>query len=288
MPEYFYHPRHALRRFRRMWHTEQPRELVRLPWGAELLVHTGETIGHGLYYYGIFDKVVPEAIERLLDAGEVGIEVGANIGQNCSLMARKAGAFGRVIAFEPHPEIVAELRHNAERWNRLRFAVPQIESVALGHTEGEAFLEIRPEFATNRGVASLRSDASPELSLVKVKVARLDDYLGADTQVAVCKIDVEGHELDVLNGAAVALRRRGIRDIIFEDFAQQPSQVTALLYNYGYEVFRLDGGWLKPRLSAVTAPPPNEQLGHNYLATLDPVRTCARYGPIGWRCFMYF
>jgi FkbM family methyltransferase len=287
MPEYFFNPRHAFRRFRRLWHTEQPREIVRLPWGATLLVHTTESIGHHLYYYGIFDKVVPEAIERLLDPGEVAVEIGANIGQSCSLMARKVGPSGRVLAFEPHPEIVEELRENAARWNRSRYAAAQIEPVALGPVAGEAFLEMGPGFATNRGSATLRTNGRPVSETVKISMARLDDFLHDIRSVSVCKIDVEGHELDVLKGATQALERRMIRDIIFEDFSARPSPVTALLRHYGYEVFRLNGNWIKPRLSEAEAEQSNPP-SDNYLATLDPTRTHARFRPLGWRCLMYF
>jgi FkbM family methyltransferase len=287
MPEYFFNPRHALRRFRRVWHAQQTHEMVRLPWGARLLVHTTESIGHHLYYYGIFDKVVPEAIERLLDPGEVAVEIGANIGQSCSLMARKAGPSGRVLAFEPHPEIVEELRQNAARWSRTQYAVSQIEPVALGASPGEALLDMGPEFATNRGSATLRGNGTPASQSVKISIARLDDFLHEIHSVGVCKIDVEGHELDVLKGGSHALERRMIRDIIFEDFNPQPSAVTTLLVRYGYELFRLDANWLKPLLSAADAAQRNPP-SHNYLATLDPARTLARFRPLGWRCLMYF
>ncbi|HTD65127.1 MAG TPA: FkbM family methyltransferase [Candidatus Limnocylindria bacterium] len=287
-PEYLFHPRQAFQRFRRLWHRPQARELIRLPWGAVVMAHTGEMIGRGLYYYGVFDKVVPEAIARLLDREETAIEVGANIGQNCSLMARRVGPGGAVLAFEPHPEIVAELRQNAARWDRAKFAPIQIEQIALGSANGEALLDCGEEFETNRGSASLRTAVTQGGRRFQVKVARLDEYINNLSQVAVCKIDVEGHELEVLRGAKQALRRGAIRDIIFEDFAPQPSPVTEFLQQHGYEVFKLGSGRLKPFLLAPSAPQQSgQQETHNFLATLDPVRARARYRPMGWRCLMY-
>src|SRR5262245_24373041 len=90
-PEYLLRPPQVWRRFHRVWRPRQEVETVRLPWGARVKVRTGENIGADIYYYGIFDKIVPEAIARLLDKGESAVEVGANIGQNCSLMALKVG-----------------------------------------------------------------------------------------------------------------------------------------------------------------------------------------------------
>ncbi len=288
MPEYFFHPRQGLRRFRRVWHAQQALERVRLPWGAVVQAHTRDSIGHGLYYYGIFDKVVPEAIFRLLEPGEFAIEVGANIGQNCSCMARRAGPNGRVLAFEPHPEILAELRANAALWTNANFAKVQIEPVALSAEPGEAFLDNGPEFETNRGSAALKSDADASRGF-KVKLARLDDYLSGVQHVGVCKIDVEGHEINVLRGATNALKRRVIRDIVFEDFNPQPSAVTQLLRENGYEIFRLADEWLKPVLLPFDGPPrAGKQDTHNFLATLDARRAHALYRPLGWRCLMNF
>jgi FkbM family methyltransferase len=288
MPEYFFNPRQGLRRFRRLWHRQQPIERMRLPWGAVVAAHTYENIGRSLYYYGIFDKVVPEAIFRLLDPGEVAVEIGANIGLNCSCMARRVGVEGTVFAFEPHPEIVSELRGNVALWPPQNFAKIQIEPVALSAEPGEAFLDLGPEFETNRGSAAIRNDSSLA-SGFKVRMARLDEYLRDIEQVGLCKIDVEGHELNVLRGASESLKRRAIRDIVFEDYQPQPSPVTRLLQEHGYEIFKLGEGWLKPALSAVDSPTlPGKPDTHNFLATLNSARVAARYRRWGWRSLMAF
>ena len=98
-----------------------------------------------------------------------------------------------------------------------------------------------------------------------------------------------GYELSVLRGATNALKRRAIRDIIFEDFDPQPSAVTEVLQQSGYEVFRLADDWLKPLLLPLGAlPSAGKQDTHNFLATSDSIRARARYRPVGWRCLMNF
>ena len=282
MPEYVFRPAQIVRRLRRRNTRPAPVEEVALPWGAVLSVHTGENIGSDLYWYGIFDKIIPETIARLLDRGETAIEVGANIGQNCSLMALRSGPGARVLAFEPHPEIAAELRANLARWPLARMAEIQVEQVALGHTPGQAVLSDGPEFSSNRGSASLRSGAGDGHC---VRVARLDEYLAGVSSVGVCKIDVEGFELDVLRGAEDALARRVIRDIVFEDFERQPSPVTQHLRRFGYEVMQLAEGWWKPQLHEMGKAP--SSAGHyNYLATLNGARARKRFRTPGWRCLM--
>src|SRR4051812_615162 len=88
-PEYVFRPRQVWRRFRRLGTSPQAVEKVTLPWGAAVNVRPNENVGSGIYYYGIFDRIVPETIYRLADSNELSMEVGANIGQNCSLMAFK-------------------------------------------------------------------------------------------------------------------------------------------------------------------------------------------------------
>jgi FkbM family methyltransferase len=277
-PEYFFHPSQALRRFRRIWHSPQEVETTRLPWGTPVTVRIAENVGSDIFWYGVFDRIVPEAIWRLLDKGETGVDIGANIGQNSSVMALRSGLSGWVIAFEPHPVTFAELQQNVANWANLRMARIQLENVALGRENGEAQLVIRGYLSG----ASLAAQGEG----VKVPVRQLDDFLKG-MPVSVCKIDVEGHELAVLEGAAQALSRQAIRDVIFEDFNPMPSPVARLLQKNGFSVYQLTSGWLKPSLAPV-----REGINHpkdfsyNYLATLAPQRARDRFRAPGWRCLM--
>jgi FkbM family methyltransferase len=280
-PEYLFHPRQVIRRFARIGRQPQERESLLLPWHARVDVRMSEKVAQSIYYYGVFDPIVPEAIWRLLDCGETGVDIGANIGQNTSAMAARSGPTGRVIAFEPHPVTFAELRGNQAHWSNRSFAPVQLENTALGATEGEAML-------ATEGCLSDAALGGPGIG-VKVPIRRLDDYAGPALRVGVCKMDVEGHELPVLAGASQTLQRRAVRDLIFEDFRPQPSPVTRALQEYGFKVYRLAAGWLKPRILPLDAPlEPNEEFSHNFLATLEPERARQRFEPAGWRCLMHW
>jgi FkbM family methyltransferase len=286
-PEYVFRPRQVLNRFHRMGKDIPATARVSLPWGATIDVRPDDNVGSEIFHYGIFDRIVPEAIFRLADAGELLVEAGANIGQNCSLMVYKAGPGGRVIGFEPHPEIFQELKANAALWSEKVRQNVQLENVALGDTTGEAWLTDGTHFHYNRGTASLSRDDSenPGGRKYRVAVQRLDEYLSAPTAVGVCKIDVEGHELSVLKGAEQALSRRAIRDIIFEDFSPMPSPVVKFLRKHQFTIFQLSASWWRPVLTelapGVTLP---RGFSHNYLATLNVQRTRDRFKSGGWRC----
>jgi FkbM family methyltransferase len=289
-PEYIFRPRQVFHRLGRLGKEVPATTIVGLPWGLNVKVRTSEHIGSDIFHFGIFDRIVPETICRLTDPGELAVEAGANIGQNCSLMLSKTGPAGKVIAFEPHPEIFQELKFNSSLWPENRQKNIQLENVALGETHGSAWLVDGSEFHHNRGSASLATETAEPVHGGKynVTVCQLDEFIPASAKVGVCKIDVEGHELAVLKGAERALERRGIRDIIFEDFNPKPSAVTNFLEQHGFTLFELHVGWLKPRLCPIAGNTPAGSPGFsfNYLATLDPQRAIKKFRPAGWRCLV--
>lgn len=286
-PEYVLRPQQVAHRLLRCWGKKPETSIVKLPWGAEVEVRVGENIGSEIYHYGIFDKIVPETIWRLLDKGEKAVEVGANIGQKCSAMAARVGPNGEVLAFEPHPEIFSELQRNSAVWPKSKLGNLKLENVALGESRGMSVLTLPDEFETNRGSASLKTEGDARGGF-KVKVCKLDDFLSGVENIGLCKIDVEGHELSVLRGGIESLERRKIRDLIFEDFNPESSGLRQFLSEYGFTIFELHEFWIKPQLVLIGSDKKYgyKRFSHNYLATLEPDRAILRFKLLGWRCLL--
>ena len=285
-PEYLHRPSQIFRRLRRVFSPPAAIETVRLPWGRDLRVHTAETIGAGIYSYGIFDLPVCEAITRLLDPGELALEIGANLGQMASLMRSCVGASGRVIAFEPHPELFAELCANMEPvGGDATWSPADLHAIALSRAPGEALLDVGPNWAANRGMSRLVENATDSARTVRVPLTTLDAALPASLPIGLAKMDVEGHELAVLEGARELLASHRLRDFVFEDFGAPPSPTMQLLSAAGYTLLRLRAGLFGPRLVPAAAPGPEHphDPARDYLATLDPDRAHARFRARGWR-----
>jgi FkbM family methyltransferase len=134
-------------------------------------------------------------IHRLLDRwvrpGDTVVDVGANIGWNAIRAARVAG---RVVAVEPTPDTLEVLRRNVAASGLGNVVVAP---VAAGRAAGERELFVRG------GVSAVNS-LYPEsryarvTEVLRVPVVRLDDLV--EGAAALVKIDVEGAEIDVLEG----------------------------------------------------------------------------------------
>lgn len=155
----------------------------------------------------------------MLRRGDVAVDVGANIGIFTLAMGRAVGATGRVFAYEPNPEVVALLRDNVylNENRRVLTAEVRVRPVAAGAASGTSTLTAR---AKHRGMGTLgHSDggSAPGGSTVhEIEVVTLDDELSHLTEVTLVKIDVEGHEIEVLTGMARLLEQRRVRFVDLE------------------------------------------------------------------------
>ncbi|MDP1827573.1 MAG: FkbM family methyltransferase [Polaromonas sp.] len=145
------------------------------------------------------------AIREALRHGGVALDVGANKGSYLYSMARWAGA-SPVVAFEPQSRLATYLTGACQR-SGLRNVT--VENLALSNQQGELDLFV-PGDSHSPG-ASLEASIADKTDCHKetVQVTTLDAY-AADklhAPVRVIKIDVEGHELSVLQGALALIRR---------------------------------------------------------------------------------
>jgi FkbM family methyltransferase len=258
--------------------------VARLPWGIELTVHESDAIGYSILVGRVFDPCVTETIYRLIDPGDVVVDVGANVGYVTSLAAVRAGHSGRVIAVEPHPAVFELLRSNAESWSANGTVAPvELHRLALSNHTGMGTIVAGPHFEFNMGLAKVAAGDADGQQSHEVELQRLDGLVGR-TPVGLLKVDVEGHETEVLSGASALLERRLVRDIVFEDHAPYPSEATAIVERAGYQVVSLSND-----LGGLLVDPPQERgpapawPGPSYLATIDPERSVARLKERGWQ-----
>lgn len=286
-PCYVYAPRTLVRRIGiAISPSRSMRCDIEVPWGAKLRVNVREGIGRELYRQRVFDIAVSETAWRVLDAGDMVVDVGANIGYMTTLFAARVGPTGRVEAFEPHPRIFAELKRNVDPPGARRDAATvRLHCSALGKHNGAARLFEPDIFGLNEGAATLaRTALELATSSISVPVARLDTVLSGE-RIRLLKVDVEGFEHAVLSGAERLLAGRCIENVIYESHECEHSSVHALLQRAGFCIFGLGHGLRGLEITPGAGAPRVDRTWESpsYLATLRPERVLPRLRGAGWQ-----
>jgi len=170
--------------------------------------------------------------KRLLRPGRLFVDVGANVGIY-SLWAADLGC--TVISVEPEPAARAALQENAA----LNSGTFEVIPAALSRQPG--IMRFTDHLATMNHLVPEHEHGG-----VEVEVRTLDDVLGERTAHGL-KIDVEGAELLVLEGAVHALRDGRLPVIQLEwnvmserVFGTSRALLADMLRPYGYRFFRPD------------------------------------------------
>jgi FkbM family methyltransferase len=174
-------------------------------------------------------------------------DVGANIGIFSWLAAALTPA--EVVAFEPTPELNAQLRAICTA-NGLAVTV---EKLALGAAPGTALLYLSDKTDSSN---SLRAGFRPSRRSVSVSVETIDRYVASTgTTPRVIKVDTESTEPDVLRGAA-GLLATSRPWIICEVLAgRTEADLTAIMAQLGYCWFRIDGAERLDRRTVIEGDP---------------------------------
>ena len=199
-------------------------------------------------YFGSYAPLVVEAMKRLLQPGDVFIDVGASIGYLSATAAGLVGTQGAVHCFEPVPAYFARLKRFADL-NAQHSIWPN--ACAVGDTAGVCTIYITHEPGQSTLVAGYK--ATPQISAkLEVPVVRLDSYIEnhAFDHPALIKIDVEGFEFAVLRGLEGYFRKLNHRPPIICEVApraypllgQSLADLARFMAVYGYSARDLIDG----------------------------------------------
>lgn len=182
-----------------------------------------------------------QAFSSVLRLGDCVWDVGANVGYYTRLFADRVGTEGKIFAFEPSPVNFARLQRACAELTNV-----QLQQLGLGREDGTlSFVQ----GADDLGATSRVIDVPPPESGQTVVEIRAGWHLIEKGEVLppnVIKIDVEGFELEVLQGLgkphlqAPALRAIGVEvhfGILHErGIPNAPQQIERLLQQSGFRV----------------------------------------------------
>lgn len=190
-------------------------------------------LGKALIDYGEYAEVEHSFLSLLLQEGDNVIEVGANIGSHTVGLAKSVGSTGHVVAIEPQPEVFRILCANLAL-NGLTNAIPFMNGCGA---ESCLMRVNSTNYQTknihNSGSASLNNSDDGTL----VSVVTLDELVGNMPSLRLIKVDVEGMEKEVLEGAKRLIEQHRPFLYVENDRAERSKELIELIMGAGYRLW---------------------------------------------------
>lgn len=209
------------------------------------ILNCREHIQQSIFFLGYYEIRESRLARRLLRAGDIFIDIGANLGWFSILAAKQVGKHGKVIAFEPSANIYNQL-HRSIEINHLSNI--RLEQIALSDEVGSTTLFGATH--ENAGLASIiiSKDSLQSSAGEQVLVTKFDNYWKKEinSKVRLIKIDVEGAESKVLEGMEQVLQGRmcdylmvEINDSRLRSIGISAMHTLDFLRSHGYKLFHI-------------------------------------------------
>lgn len=221
-------------------HSEDAEEMIeniqRFPWNDYDLIHSGPYVFYidriddlikGYIRAGGWELHIRDQISKYASPGSTTIDVGAHVGQHTVHMAKVVGPTGKVIAIEPQTKIFRELFINMQ----VNEVADRIDFCWAAAVDFSGKIELPFLNPTNEGGTSLHGGGTKQF----VDAIRIDDL--EISNLSLIKIDVEGWENEVLDGALQTIKR--FHPVILIEISRNFKETSEKLFDLGYSLFYL-------------------------------------------------
>jgi len=199
---------------------------------SRLVACTGETGITGNIYCGLHEFPDMAFLLHVLREEDLFVDIGANVGSYTVLACSAIGAKGYCI--EPVPSTYSKLMTNI-RLNDLEKRVISL-NIALGNAKGEIY------FSSDQNcINHVIADGEQTENKIVVNVSTLDEELKNDPFLI--KIDVEGYETPVIEGAESTLKKEELCSVIMElngsgnRYGYDESKILQMMFDYGFKPY---------------------------------------------------
>ncbi|HBH23559.1 MAG TPA: FkbM family methyltransferase [Cytophagales bacterium] len=203
--------------------------------GARLITQKGMHAATGNYYVGLLDFEEMTFLLHFLHEEDLFLDVGANVG-TYSILSSKIKA-AKTISIEPVPTTFKYLKEN--------ITLNNVESIVQTHNIGLA--DKKGELFFSNTLGTINHVTKNQTNAIKVEVKTLEEITIID-RPSILKIDVEGYEYFVLQGAKKVLQNNLLYAVIIElnssglRYGVSDEMIHQLLlsnsfYTYSYEPF---------------------------------------------------
>lgn len=203
----------------------------------------------GRFIRGTYETVNTEAFQRCVNLGDIVYDVGGHVGYFSVLSSHLTGPKGRVLVFEPRPLNAAYIKHHI-KINSINNV--SLFEVAVSSISGEARFDSRT--GTGTGHLSVKGN-------LNVKTIILDEFVYGESHPPpdFMKIDIEGGEIDALNGAQEILASARPILLIATHGKKESNFVMNCLKQHDYEVETLNFDSIKDGNMEILAFPNNDK-----------------------------
>jgi FkbM family methyltransferase len=203
-----------------------------------------------IVHRGDYEERFSRELLGAINAGDVVWDVGANIGHYAAQFADRGAA--NVVCFEPAPDAVAKLQHRFSESTGLNKRI-RVVPVALGSQRATAAFAAEGASPNNQIVAAANGDATVEIQVYSGDGAQAELGLPPPN---VIKIDVEGFELEVIQGMPGVLSSKALRSVFVEvhfsllhnrGLDDAPARILKILRSRGFGVHWADPSHISAR-----------------------------------------
>jgi len=240
--------------------------VVKLNHGLDIVVTENDYISRMIRFFGDFDPSLTKLLFSILRPGDILIDIGANLGVITLPAAKLVGSTGLVWAFEPQ-QVVRELLIESIKLNSLSNVT--VYSIALSNFDGSGRV-----FGDKKSLGSAKLSEENSAFDNDSCIVKPLDSLTLDTAghpVRVIKIDVEGHEAEVLEGASKFLSEYTPQYVLFESHpsrgAFEEREEIKVLRRFQYQILSVRKSiFLRPLLKDVRLDRDSEYSCSEFLA----------------------
>jgi FkbM family methyltransferase len=218
--------------------------------GVKWRLDLKEGIDFAIYICGKFEPQTVRACAKLIQPGDVVLDIGANIGAHTLNLAKAVGKQGTVIAFEPtdyaYKKLVANVSLNPELANRIIH-----EQIILGR---ENIKDYKTKIYSSWTLTEEVDRHPKHLGVLKTTDGasqyRLDSYLEEKniSRIDFIKMDVDGYECEVLSGAELTLKHNKpiicleLSPYVLQERGASIEQLIGILIDNNYKLFSESSG----------------------------------------------
>ena len=218
-----------------------------------------EGIDFAIYLQGGFEPATLREYGRIVRSGSVALDIGANIGSHTLPLARLVGPAGRVYSFEPTDYAFEKQQRNLSLNGGLAERVKPIQALLVGRNN-----QRKPQAIPSSW--PLEAESAAKLhpvhlgrfnTLEGAQVFRLDDWIAKEQppRIDFVKMDVDGNEIDVIEGGEEALSRHAplimmeFSPHVFPERGRSFKELLDVLLVLGYRARTVGGKALQMDLS---------------------------------------